>query len=54
MRCLLAARLLALIGATGTSFAADLSAPLPTTKAPIPASTINWSGFHVGVNADGD
>jgi outer membrane immunogenic protein len=54
MRRLLAAGLLALIGATGTSFAADLSATLPTTKAPIPASTINWSGFYVGVNAGGD
>jgi outer membrane immunogenic protein len=50
----LATALLALAGATGTGFAADLSAPLPTTKAPIPASTINWSGFYVGVNAGGD
>jgi outer membrane immunogenic protein len=54
MRRLFAAGLLALIGATGTSFAADLSGPLPTTKGPIPASTINWSGFYVGANAGGD
>jgi outer membrane immunogenic protein len=53
MRRVFGAGLLALIGLTGTAFAADLSAPLPTTKAPIPASTINWSGFYVGVNAGG-
>ena len=50
----LTAGLLALAGLTGTAFAADLSGPNPTTtKAPIPASTINWSGFYVGVNAGG-
>jgi opacity protein-like surface antigen len=55
MRRLLAAGLLALVGAMGTGVAADLTAPaLPTTKASIPASTIDWSGFYVGVNAGGD
>jgi outer membrane immunogenic protein len=55
MRRCLATALLALVGATGTGVAADLSGPArPTTKAPIPASTINWSGFYVGVNARGD
>jgi hypothetical protein len=41
MRRRLAAGLLALAGATGSGFAADLSPPLPTTKAPVPASAIN-------------
>jgi outer membrane immunogenic protein len=53
MRRVFGTSLLALIGLAGTAFAADLSAPLPTIKAPIPASTINWSGFYVGVSAGG-
>jgi outer membrane immunogenic protein len=55
MRRLLGAGLLALTGAMGTAFAADLSAPpLPTTKGPAPAPPYNWTGFYVGVNAGGD
>jgi outer membrane immunogenic protein len=56
MRRLVGTGLLALVGLTGTAFAADLSAPsLPTTKAPaIPGAAVNWSGFYVGVNAGGD
>jgi outer membrane immunogenic protein len=36
-------------------FAADLSRPVPYTKAPIaePVSAYNWSGFYLGGNAGG-
>jgi outer membrane immunogenic protein len=55
MRRLLGAGLLALTGAMGTAFAADLSAPaLPTTRGPAPAPPYNWTGFYIGVNAGGD
>jgi outer membrane immunogenic protein len=55
MRRLFGTGLLALVGLTGTAFAADLSVPsLPTTKAPASAPAIHWSGFYVGVNAGGD